>query len=97
MDGGDGVILYHRKLQALECTLCEEIYEIHRRDAGDPERLEELKELVQLDHAECEQYPHDVYKAKMARKFRKRKLKLLKGLSRDSSLQPTGFGTVRGA
>jgi len=38
MDGGDGVILYHRKLQALECTLCEEIYEIHRRDAGDPER-----------------------------------------------------------
>lgn len=69
------MILHLEKLHALECSICEEQIEIRRVIASDPEKLADFKELTELDHVECEQFKHDAWKAKQARKFRKRKLK----------------------
>ncbi len=68
-------ILRLSELQALQCTGCEEVIEIRREKLHAPEELLEFIELVELDHAECDRF-HDVWKAKQARKFRKKKLKL---------------------
>lgn len=47
-----------------------ETIEVRRKDAGDPETLLNLKELIALDHSGCPSFKDPVM-AQQARKYRK--------------------------
>jgi hypothetical protein len=66
----DGGIVWHEKFNAFECYGCDEFEEIHRRADQTPEKLEELRELLVIEHTECWEFD-DPRMAQQARRFRK--------------------------
>jgi hypothetical protein len=65
----DGGILWHEKFNAFECLGCAEFTEIRKRADRTPDRLEELKELLVIEHTECWEFD-DEQKARDARRYR---------------------------
>ena len=63
-------VTYDPKTRSFHCPHCMETEEVRAKDAGDPEKLLELKEMIALDHGEYHKY-RSVHEAQMARKFRK--------------------------
>jgi hypothetical protein len=68
----DGGIVWHEEFNAFECYGCNEFEEIHKRADRTPDRLEEMKELLIIDHTECWQF-EDPKMAADARKYRSEK------------------------
>lgn len=68
----DGGVVWHEELNAFQCYGCLEFEEIHKRADRTPDRLEELKELLIIEHTECWQFD-DPRMAADARKYRSEK------------------------
>ena len=68
----DGGLVWREDLHAFECYGCGDFDEVHNRRDREPDRLEELKELLILDHTECWEFD-DPEMAKDARQHRKEK------------------------
>ena len=63
-------VTYDPKTRSFYCPHCDEHEEVRAKDAGDPEALLNLKEMIALDHGECHLYP-TVKMARDARRYRK--------------------------
>ena len=69
----DGGIQWHREIHAFECLGCGEFICLGKRsDYDNPERIEELKELLIIEHTECWEFD-DPQMAANARRYRKEK------------------------
>ncbi len=68
----DGGIVWHEEWNAFECLGCTEFTEIRKRADRTPDRIEELKELLVIEHTECWQFD-DPKMAADARKYRSEK------------------------
>jgi len=66
----DGGVVWHEEWNAFECYGCGEFEEIRKPRDRAPDRLEELKELLVIDHTECWEFD-DPEMAKNARRYRK--------------------------
>lgn len=68
----DGGIVWHEDFHAFECLGCTEFEEIHKAADRTPDRIEEIKELLIIEHTECWKFD-DPRMAADARRYRKEK------------------------
>jgi hypothetical protein len=68
----DGGIVWHEAWDAFECLGCMEFTEIRKRADRTPDRIEEIKELLIVEHTECWEFD-DPRMAADARRYRKEK------------------------
>jgi hypothetical protein len=68
----DGGIVWHEEWDAFECLGCMEFTEIRKRADRTPDKLEEMRELMIIEHTECWEFD-DPRMAADARRYRKEK------------------------
>jgi hypothetical protein len=68
----DGGIVWHEQYNAFQCCGCGEYEEIHAPSRRTPDKLQELRELLVIDHTECWEFD-DPRMARDARKYRSEK------------------------